>query len=530
MKFIAALSFAGLAVLSSASLPGDVAVHQEEDGPLAGVEFRTFDGTDNAPNDLGSSNQPQLRLADGTAGGRRPNPRTISNEVFDQEESIVNERGLSELVTFFGQFIDHDVTFTPMNGASFPIEVPEDDDVLDIEEIEFSRSPSVDGAPVNTITSFIDGSAVYGSDEERADQLRTKERGLLKTGDGNRLPDNDGTIENEPDDTSRFFVAGDRRVNENTNLAVIHTLFLRNHNRIAREVRRAFRDFDDEQIFQTARKINVAEIQKIVYNEWLPALLGDDTGIPEFSGVAADPQPAASAFFTTAAFRVGHTLLNDVVTRTRRDGTNARPIPLNETFFAPELLRRQNIGIFLRGMANTPAQEVDNKIVDSVRNFLFTGLFEEFEELEGVDLVARNIQRGRDHRIPSYNQARRALGLSPARSFDDITSDNELAKTLEELYERPGRVDGFVGALCEDRVDGSSFGELLRASWANDFTRIRDGDRFFYLNDDQFPDSIRQLPRVQRLFDDDFQTMREVILSNTGITASQIPDNVFFAN
>lgn len=167
----------------------------------------------------------------------------------------------------------------------------------------------------------------------------------------------------------------------------------------------------------------------------------------------------------------------------------------------PEVVRDNGIDGLLRGMVSTVAQEVDTMIADSARNLLLTNIQEDPPIIEGIDLVARNIQRGGDHRIPTMNAACRALGLPRRRSFSEISSDPEVVEAIESLRGNlsADQVDGFVGALAEDRVEGSSFGELLRASWANDFTRLRDGDLFFYLSDGLFSDELRALLRVERL-------------------------------
>lgn len=547
MKFFKAISLLALLGLTSASnlssqsryyytdseynAPAPESSPEGSTCPAPVSDFRTFDGTCNANDDAGAANSPQFRIASGFAGQSRPNPRAISNAVHAQTEDVRNERDMSELVTFFGQFIDHNVALTPMNGADFNITVPEGDELSDrgIDVIPLRRSPQEEGSPVNVITSFIDGSAIYGSDDERAEQLRTLSGGMLKTGDNNLLPNNDGTIENEPSNSSEFFVAGDIRVNENPMLMTMHTIFVREHNIIATELVEAFPEFDDEELFLNARRINNAQLQKIVYEEWLPAILGDDTGIPEFSGLQENVEPVVSAFFSTAAFRVGHTLLNEEVTRIDSDNEYLPALLLNETFMRPDLIRENDIEVFIRGMANTAAQEVDPMIVDGVRNFLFTNVAEEFPDVDGIDLAARNIQRGRDHRIPTFNAARAALGLSRRQDFSEISSDSEIVTALESVYERVQDIDGFTGALAEDRVAGSSFGELLRASWAADFTRLRDGDRFFYLTEGHFSEELSNLPRVQSIFDNSVSTMRQIILETTSIKASELPANVFFS-
>ena len=57
-------------------------------------------------------------------------------------------------------------------------------------------------------------------------------------------------------------------------LASMHTLWLREHNRLAREIKSVRPHLGDEEIFQTARRILIAEMQNIVYEEFLPLVLG----------------------------------------------------------------------------------------------------------------------------------------------------------------------------------------------------------------------------------------------------------------
>ena len=118
----------------------------------------------------------------------------------------------------------------------------------------------------NSITAFIDGSQIYGSDPQTAASLRTLSGGRLKTSEGNLLP---------LDASGSMFMAGDVRVNENIELTAMQTLFVREHNRLADQFAAApSSDWTDEQLYQAARRIVIGELQAITYNEFLPALLG----------------------------------------------------------------------------------------------------------------------------------------------------------------------------------------------------------------------------------------------------------------
>src|SRR5205814_8074091 len=144
-------------------------------------------------------------------------------------------------------------------------------------------------------------------------------------------------------------------------------------------------------------------------------------------------------------------------------------------------LHSTGISPILKGSASGIAQDVDLLAVRSVRNFLFGP-----EGAGGTDLIARDIQRGRDHGLTDYNSMRAAYGLARVPSFAQITSDVTVQNELAQAYGSVNNIDAFVGALAEDHVPGAAVGPLTKAVLVNQFTRTRDGDRFFYLN--QFSD------------------------------------------
>ena len=101
-------------------------------------------------------------------------------------------------------------------------------------------------------------------------------------------------------------------------MAVTHTVFLREHNRLAEGLARLNPHWDDERLYQEARRIVIAEMQHITYNEWLPIVIGRNKmqkfGLnPLESGFSSDYDanlnPMILNEFVAAAFRFGHSLI-----------------------------------------------------------------------------------------------------------------------------------------------------------------------------------------------------------------------------
>src|SRR5262249_48359751 len=154
--------------------------------------------------------------------------------------------------------------------------------------------------------------------------------------------------------------------------------------------------------------------------------------------------------------------------------------PLLDAFFNPTVFQNAGVeGSILKYLSSDNAQAVDTKMVDSVRNVLFGA---PGSGAGGQDLFALDIQRGRDVGLQTYNQARVAYGLPAVTSFSQITSNPTLQAELKHLYGNVNNVELFVGGLAEDHAAGSSMGPTFRAIIANQFERVRDGDRMWYQN------------------------------------------------
>jgi hypothetical protein len=510
---------------------------------LFAADFRSIDGTGNnlSNPEWGSTGEQLLRIspaeyADGIstpAGADRPGAREISNAIVAHaDEATPNDRSLTAYIYMWGQFIDHDLdltgTATPREAINVP--VPTGDPVFDpdgagTQTIPVARSifdPATGTSAenprqqINQITAWHDGSMIYGSDAETAASLRTFAGGKLET-----IASPTGDL--PPIDESGNYLGGDVRANENVELTSMHTLFVREHNRIAGEIAASNPTLSDEEIYQRARALVIAELQVITYKEWLPALLGPGA-LDRYRGYNPGVNPAIANEFSSAVFRL-HSTINDDVEFFDNEGraitfdyvnsagetiTVDGEVTLFEAFFNPALFKESGVDGILKYAASTHMEELDNQIVNSLRNFLFT------QASGGLDLASLNIQRGRDHGLADYNAVRVAYGLPAVNDFADITADPEVQQTLAALYGNVDNIDLWVGAMAEDHVRDGSAGPLMRAVIAEQFERLRDGDRFWY----QRAFSGRELARLERT------TLADIIERNTGVEGLQ--ENVFF--
>jgi hypothetical protein len=317
-----------------------------------------------------------------------------------------------------------------------------------------------------------------------------------------------------------MFLAGDVRANEQVGLTAMHTLFVREHNRLAAEIAHSDPTLSGEAIYQRARALVAALMQAITYREFLPALLGRGT-IRPYRGYDPEVDARIANAFSTAAYRFGHSAISPTLLRLGPDGDPIEhgPLSLREAFFSPDRLRQEGgIEPILRGLAAQRHQRIDVHIVDELRNFLFGDAGS-----GGLDLACLNIQRGRDHGLPSYAAARVAYGLPPAQDFLDVSRDPATQERLAAVYRNVEDVDLWIGGLAEDPVERSQLGPLFTRMLAHQFEALRDGDRFWYAR--SLPPSLVARIRATRLSD--------VIRRNTGI-GGEIPKDVFhvrgFAN
>ncbi|CAI4224998.1 unnamed protein product [Auanema sp. JU1783] len=482
-------------------------------------------------------------------GFPKPNPREVSRKAIASPR-ITAHRQLSSMVMQWGQFIDHDITFAATalsrhnfkSGAfcnktcdnvtpCFNIQLLPNDPKLKSKDqlpcMEFERNAAVCGSgetstlfdkvtyreQMNVVTSFIDASMVYGSTEEHALELRDRyyNEGLLrydKISDFNKeyMPfERDSAMDcrrnfSEQNPT-RCFLSGDFRANEQQALAVMHTIFLREHNRIARKLKRINKHWDGDTIYQETRKIVGAMIQHITYNEWLPIVLGSKT-MEKFRSLRYNPNIHAgiSNAFATAAFRFGHTLINPILLRLDKNFREVREghLPLHKSFFAPGvILYEGGIDPLLRGLFASPMKEPKNTEIMNME--LTEKLFLKYHQAS-LDLAVMNIQRGRDHGLPSYTEFRELCNLTVPRTWDElipIVNNAKLIQNLRQLYGHPGNIDLFVGGVSELLEKDALMGPTFHCIITEQFQRLRSADRFWFENEGVF--TSEQVAEIKKI-------------------------------
>jgi hypothetical protein len=362
-------------------------------------------------------------------------------------------------------------------------------------------------------------SPTYGGEPRRAALLRSGVRGRLlsETGaSGEELLPTYGFLRSvKPVDApavlandefqafpnrDRFFVGGIPGINIFTFSTVLPTVFLREHNRVAAAIDGLTAGEKqsigippvepvnplayDEAIYQLARKVVTAEMEAIMFQEYLPAL---GVELAPYTGYNHTAKPDLLSEFTTALFRFSHSMQNPLFLRLKEDGQSiaAGPFPVQAGIFNPELVHADGVDAILRGLLAQSAQEIDLKVIDGLRNFEVPGLF--------ADLFADDIQRGRDRGIPDYNSLRQALGLPAVAAFAELTNDGPtLAGLLAAYPSGIGSLDPFVGILLEPHAPGSSLGETGRRLFARQAEKTRDSDRFWYQNQLTFDLRLRR--------------------------------------
>ncbi|XP_066977827.1 peroxidase-like [Macrobrachium rosenbergii] len=538
-------------------LPGIFGIDQKVDSEVGACDphrpYRTMDGSCNNLQDplKGAAFRRFNRVLlpayyEGVSHLRRdenghplPSARLISTTINTMKVSPENS-DLSAFHMTYGQFLDHDITRTPVikvlqteNGTitndglpirccdqrlkemaenledlgCAPIDIPKNDPFysrFDQTCMEFVRStpaPRCSLGPreqVNEQSAYLDGSQIYGvkPTSRGHDPLRANVDGRLKnhlTKEGFELLSlsknmNDGC--NVPKNAAKgkfCFKAGDGRVNEILTLTFFQVLWAREHNRVAKILKDLRPGAKDEELYQESRRIIIAQLQHITFNEFLPSVI-------PFSILAAQGMlpktgrtqttlynPTADATiinsFSTAAYRFGHSEIRDSIRSMKKSGKLVED-ELSSFFFNPfQLYDRSSMGDIARGGTSSNSKMVDQFFTQEVAGKLFRG-----PSGFGLDLLALNIQRGRDHGLPGYTKWLAKCGFPNINKFEDLSrvmSKNTIA-ALESVYKSVHDIDLYPGGISETHLEGGILGPTFTCLLTDQFKRMKSGDRFWY--------------------------------------------------
>ncbi|KAF5720968.1 hypothetical protein FMUND_3871 [Fusarium mundagurra] len=442
--------------------------------------FRTYQGHCNwlkkGESDEGSvgSARPrdyqQYTYADGISKPREgPNPRAVSNAFFKRKKKIYYDH--TPLLLGLIEFIMHDVTYSQDSVDQFiEVPMPEDEEIFPLNTtLRVPRTVSMPGTGTSTsnpgenrnmATTWLDISSLYGSTSDVADRLRSKIDGKLLTQEvkpsGTRekasyLPFNTMGV---PTNTrpgvkhEDLFAGGDPRTNEDWLLLGIHTLLLREHNRLCDILKKQKPTWDDEQLYQTVRLVMSAK-HALIANAYQMAYWTEEMPWPRDDGF-----PLYRQMFGENALEINpaNTYPWPLVTKNGKPMTVSAEMAVVyrfHEFIIPsfpikdqnnQTLWEQNLfdtSFNSTGFLNVGLERILAGALSShIPNFK-SGVDESFRSAE--------LYRGRPFDIVDPEV------VVPIRdTWDKFSTDPQVIQNLKKLYKHPDDVDLVVGCQLDE--------------------------------------------------------------------------------
>ncbi|XP_032722907.1 LOW QUALITY PROTEIN: thyroid peroxidase [Lontra canadensis] len=504
-----------------------------------------------------------------------PPVREVTRQVIQvPNEAVTEDEQYSDLLAAWGQYIDHDIAFTPQStskaafggGADcqltcenqnpcFPIQLPSNaSGSAGGSCLPFYRSSAACGTgmqgaffgnlssanprqQMNGLTSFLDASTVYGSSPALEKRLRnwTSPQGLLRVNTRHRdagrayLPfARPAACAPEPGPhgtaAAPCFLAGDSRASEVPALAALHTLWLREHNRLASALKALNAHWSTHTAYQEARKVVGALHQIITMRDYVPKVLGPEAFqkyVGPYEGYDPAVDPTVSNVFSTAAFRFGHATVHPLVRRLDahfQEPPGLPPLRLQDAFFSPwRLLKEGGLDPLVRGLLARPAKR---QVPEQLMNEELTERLFVLGSSGKLDLASINLQRGRDHGLPGYNAWREFCDLPRLQTRADLRTalaNASIAGRIMDLYGHPDNIDVWLGGLAETFLPQARTGPLFACLIGRQMKALRDGDRFWWESNGVFTEAQRrELAR---------HSLSRVICDNTGLPS--VPADAF---
>nr|XP_044620897.1 dual oxidase 1 isoform X2 [Equus asinus] len=486
-----------------------------------------------------------------------PNPRELSNTAMRGPAGQASLRNRTVLGVFFGYHLLSDLVSVERPGcpAEFlNIRIPPGDPVFDPNRsgdvvLPFQRSrwdPKTGQSPsnprdlTNEVTGWLDGSAIYGSSHSWSDELRSFSGGQLASGPDPAFPRDSQDpllMWTAPDPATGqrgsqgLYAFGAERGNRDPFVQALGLLWFRYHNLCAQRLAREHPSWGDEELFQHARKRVIATYQNIAVYEWLPSFLRKM--LPDYAGYRPFLDPGISPEFLAASEQFFSTMVPPGVYMRNaschfqgvlnRNSSISRALRVCNSYWSrehPNLQRAEDMDALLLGMASQIAEREDNVVVEDVRDFWPGPL-----KFSRTDHLASCLQRGRDLGLPSYTEARAALGLPPITRWQDINpalsrSNGTVLEAIAALYNQDlSRLELLPGGLLESHGDP---GPLFSAIVLDQFVRLRDGDRYWFENTRNGLFSEEEIVEIRNT------SLRDILVAVTNMNPSALQPNVFF--
>jgi peroxidase len=331
---------------------------------------------------------------------------------------------------------------------------------------------------INKLNTWLDQSHIYGNNNNAAQNLRSKiDSGFLIS---QKLPGLNREVfpAGKPDANQCLratvdlpcFQSGEGRTNENTGLAAVQVLFLRQHNLIA-QILKDQNQWVGEKLYQEARRLSNAIYQHVLYNEWLEVIIGAEMmdrfklrpmKSGPFRGYDSRVIAQINNEFTTAAFRYGHNMVPAKMFKSDENFNNFKTFNLSDLTFTPQdAYVEGGLDAICRGTIKNPGLKADSHFADALHDHLFeVGV--PLGESKRNSLSTFNIERGRDHGLRSYNSYRSMAGLATATKFEDLTN-MPVARIaeLKSVYDNVNDIDLFVGGSCEKNLEAATVGSTF---------------------------------------------------------------------
>ncbi|XP_050609160.1 thyroid peroxidase isoform X4 [Macaca thibetana thibetana] len=265
-------------------------------------------------------------------------------------------------------------------------------------------------------------------------------------------------------------------------------------------------------------------IQIITLRDYVPRILGPEAFqqyVGPYEGYDSAANPTVSNVFSTAAFRFGHATIHPLVRRLDAGFQEHPGLPglwLHETFFSPwTLLHGGGLDPLIRGLLARPAKL---QVQDQLMNEELTERLFVLSNSSTLDLASINLQRGRDHGLPGYNEWREFCGLPRLETPADLSTaiaSRSVADKILDLYKHPDNIDVWLGGLAENFLPRARTGPLFACLIGKQMKALRDGDWFWWENSHVFTDAQRH--ELEK------HSLSRVICDNTGLT--RVPVDAF---